>query len=87
MANTRDYQAVVGYEGTVKGSLYRPEIKGRLDVLSGYYYARDFGRKSIEPVDVDSILQQEKQSVPLFSYDSLQVNMDITFNERFFLRS
>ncbi len=84
VANTSEYNAAIDLNTKVTGSFKRPEISGNLAVLSGFVQLDNFGEKSVEDVQLDST---EQTDFSIAMYDSLALDMDISFNRRFFIRN
>ncbi|MEL7832613.1 translocation/assembly module TamB domain-containing protein [Fodinibius sp. Rm-B-1B1-1] len=84
VANTSQYNAVINLDAQTKGSLTNPRVTGSLDVLRGFVKLDNFGEKSVETVRLDT-LEEVGPSVSV--YDSLALDMDIGFNERFFIQN
>ena len=83
-ANTTQYNAVINLDAEAQGSVTKPKISGDLHFISGFLKLQNFGEKSVENVQLDSL--EEKESA-VSIYDSLALDMDISFNPRFFIRN
>lgn len=84
IANTSQYNAVIDLDTKVTGSFTQPDITGSLSVLSGFVQLDNFGEKSVESVQLDSSAQPENE---VAIYDSLAMEMDVSFDRRFFIRN
>ncbi|HEX6983220.1 MAG TPA: translocation/assembly module TamB domain-containing protein [Balneolaceae bacterium] len=82
-ANTPDYSAIIDLESRVQGSFTKPEVSGSLDFVSGYIQLDNFGEEAVEDVE----LEPEESDSNVSLYDSLSLNMNITFDRRFFVRN
>lgn len=83
-ANTPQYNAVINLDSRIQGDLTQPKISGRLDFVSGFIELQNFGEKSVEKVELDTLEDNE----PTISYyDSLALDMNVTFNRRFYIRN
>lgn len=81
--NTRDYNAIVDLNSKVSGSVTRPKITGRLSFQNGFVFLRNFGEKSVEHIQLDSVETAPDVSL----YDSLSLDLDVQFNRRFYVRN
>lgn len=84
VANTSEYNAAVDMNTEIKGSFNQPDVSGSLTVLNGFVQLDNFGEKSVENIQLDTT-EQANYSMAL--YDSLSMDMDISFNRRFFIRN
>lgn len=84
VANTSQLNAAINLNTKIGGSFTNPEISGSLSVLNGFVQLDNFGEKSVESVQLDS---SEEPEASMAVYDSLRLDMDISFNRRFFLRN
>ncbi|HKL18059.1 MAG TPA: translocation/assembly module TamB domain-containing protein, partial [Halalkalibaculum sp.] len=84
VANTSEYNAAVDLNTKVTGSFTRPDVSGKLTVLNGFVQLDNFGEKSVETIQLDST---EQTDYTVGIYDSLSMDMDISFNRRFFIRN
>jgi len=83
-ANTDEYNALIDLNLRVDGSVTKPNVSGKLEVINGFIELDNFGEKSVEQVRLDTTLAPETQ---ISVYDSLSLDMDIEFNRRFFVRN
>lgn len=83
-ANTSQYNAVVNIDAKAQGSVTNPTVSGDLSFISGFLKLQNFGEKSVESVQLDSV-EEEQERVSV--YDSLGLDMDINFNPRFSIRN
>ena len=83
-ANTSQYNAVIDMDARAQGSITNPKITGNLSFISGFLQLQNFGEKSVETVQLDSV---EETGPQVNIYDSLALNMDINFNRRFYIRN
>jgi autotransporter translocation and assembly factor TamB len=83
-ANTSQYNAVIDLDARAQGSITNPKIKGSLSFIRGFLQLQNFGEKSVETVQLDSV---ENNGPEVSIYDSLALNMNVNFNRRFFIRN
>lgn len=83
-ANTARYNANINLDAQVRGTPSRPEISGNLSVLNGFIVMGNFGEQAVEQVDLD-VPEGTDYTVNL--YDSLSLDMDISFDRRFYVRN
>ncbi len=83
-ANTTEYNAVVNLDARAQGTFTQPDITGNLSFISGFLQLRNFGEKSVESIQLDSL---EPADYSFSVYDSLDLDMDVSFNRRFFIRN
>ncbi len=83
-ANTPQYNAVVNLDARVQGGLTQPRVSGSLDFVSGFLEMQNFGEKSVEKVELDSL---EDNGPTVSYYDSLALDMDVSFDRRFYIRN
>lgn len=86
IANVADYSAIVDMKSRLSGTLQRPELKGSLSFVSGFMYLQNFGEKSVEAIELDSTAASTGYD-NYVQYDSLSLDMDISFNRRFYVRN
>ncbi|MFH5885161.1 translocation/assembly module TamB domain-containing protein [Halalkalibaculum sp. DA3122] len=86
IANTAEYSAIIDMDTQLGGTLAKPDVKGELSFVSGYIYLQNFGEKSVETVELDADSASENYSA-YAQYDSLSLNMDVSFNRRFYVRN
>ncbi|MDX1591850.1 MAG: translocation/assembly module TamB domain-containing protein, partial [Balneolaceae bacterium] len=84
VANTSEYNASIDLNTKLTGTMTRPNVSGNLTVLNGFVQLDNFGEKSVEDVQLDST---EQTDYTVAVYDSLTMDMDISFNRRFFIRN
>jgi len=84
VANTSNYNAVISMDAKVGGSFTKPQISGKLNVISGFLELQNFGEKSVENIQLDST---EETGLNFSVYDSLSLDMDVAFNRRFYIRN
>jgi autotransporter translocation and assembly factor TamB len=84
VANTSKYNAVVNLDTQTKGSFTKPEISGNVHFISGFLELQNFGEKSVENVKLDST---EELASDFSIYDSLGLDLDVSFNRRFYIRN
>lgn len=84
VANASEYNASIDLNTKLTGSITRPNVTGNLTILNGFVQLDNFGEKSVEDVKLDST-EQTDYTVAL--YDSLSMDMDISFYRRFFIRN
>lgn len=84
-ANTPQYNAVINLDSRIQGEFTQPDVNGSLEFISGFIELQNFGEKSVEKVQLDSL---EEESEPAVSYyDSLALDMSVSFNRRFYIRN
>lgn len=83
-ANTSQYNAVVNVDAEASGTLTNPNVTGSLDVISGFLKLQNFGEKSVETIELDSL---ENNGPDVSIYDSLALDMDVNFDRRFYIRN
>lgn len=84
-ANTSDYSAIIDLNTRIGGTVTRPRVTGTLSLRNGFIQLRNFGEKSVENVELDPGLNPADYSFAV--YDSLSLDMDVSFNRRFFVRN
>lgn len=84
VANTSQYNAVINMDTRLSGRIKQPKVTGSIDFISGFIKLDNFGEKSVERVQLDSL--EETDSDVAF-YDSLALDMDVSFNRRFYIRN
>ncbi|MGK7370346.1 MAG: translocation/assembly module TamB domain-containing protein, partial [Candidatus Halalkalibacterium sp. M3_1C_030] len=84
VANTSEYNAAIDMNTKVTGSFNQPDVSGSLTVLNGFVQLDNFGEKSVEDIQLDTT---EQAGYSMAVYDSLSMDMDISFNRRFFIRN
>jgi len=84
LANTSDYAGIVNLKAGVDQTFTNPRVTGTLDIVNGYVYLRNFGEKSVETVQLDTTLTPDYE---IAVYDSLEMDLNINFNRRFFVRN
>jgi len=82
-ANTSQYNALINMDARAQGKVTSPKITGNLSFISGFIQLQNFGENSVETIQLDSVSNGPEVSV----YDSLALDMDISFNRRFFVRN
>lgn len=85
IANTAEYNAVVNLDAQLGGTFLQPDLKGKLEFVSGFIYLQNFGEKSVEKIELDTTATEKPDSIAL--YDSLNLDMDVSFNRRFYVRN
>lgn len=83
-ANTSQYNAIINLDAKAEGSFTQPKVTGSLDFLSGFLQLQNFGEKSVETIELDSL---EDDGPEVNIYDSLALDMDVGFDRRFFIRN
>lgn len=83
-ANTPQYNAIINLDARAQGQVTKPKITGSLDFVSGFLNLQNFGEKSVENVDLDTL---ENAGPEMSLYDSLALEMDVNFNRRFYIRN
>lgn len=84
IANTSQFNAAINLDSKIGGSYSKPVISGSLSVLNGFVQLDNFGEKSVETVQLDDIGEPQTS---LAVYDSLKLDVDVSFNRRFFIRN
>ncbi|MDZ7717059.1 MAG: translocation/assembly module TamB domain-containing protein [Balneolaceae bacterium] len=83
-ANTAQYNAAINADVDINGTFTSPDISGRVRFQNGFVELDNFGEKSVENVSLDSTETVGETSAV---YDSLSINMDVSFDRRFFVRN
>lgn len=83
-ANTSEYSAIVNMDVRARGSFTQPKMTGDLIFVNGFVELDNFGEKSVEDVELDSV-DEDQNDISL--YDSLALEMNVSFNRRFFIRN
>ncbi|GAA5522854.1 hypothetical protein Asal01_02820 [Fodinibius salicampi] len=84
IANTNEMNAIVNADMRMQGPFYGAHLSGDLEFVSGFYELQNFGEESVENIKLDSETEEELN----FSvFDSLSMDMNISFNRRFFVRN
>jgi hypothetical protein len=83
--NTRDINATISADASLTGPLAAPRISGDLEVNNGFIYMRNFGEKSVETIALDELDTISNYQLDL--YDSLSIDMAISFDRRFYVRN
>ncbi|NGP87648.1 hypothetical protein G3569_04725 [Aliifodinibius halophilus] len=84
IANTDQYNAVINLDAHAEGKVNQPKISGNLDFVSGFLQLQNFGEKSVETVQLDTLAKPEKN---VSIYDSLALDMNVSFDRRFYIRN
>ncbi|TYP92125.1 Autotransporter translocation and assembly factor TamB [Fodinibius salinus] len=82
-ANSKKYSAAINLDSRVRGTVTKPKVSGNLSFVDGFVRLDNFGEKSVETVSLDSTKEEPRVSV----YDSLSLDMNVSFNRRFFIRN
>ncbi len=82
--NSSEFNAVINMDVRSRGTLTQPKMTGDLIFVNGFAELDNFGEKSVENVELDSPAE-DQTSISL--YDSLALEMNVTFNRRFFIRN
>ncbi|MDR8391242.1 translocation/assembly module TamB [Aliifodinibius sp. S!AR15-10] len=85
VVNTPEYNAIIDMNTSLSGTLMKPELKGELSFVSGFIYLQNFGEKSVESVELDSL--EQEADFEYTPYDSLSLDLDVSFNRRFYVRN
>lgn len=83
-ANTSAYNAVINSNVSVQGTFSKPEITGELRFQNGFIELQNFGEKSVEAINLDTEKAEDELEV---LYNSLNVDLDVRFDRRFFVRN
>ncbi len=83
-ANTSQYSAIINMDARAQGSVTKPKITGSLGFERGFLKLQNFGEKSVENVQLDTL---DEEASTMSIYDSLSLDMDINFKRRFFIRN
>jgi autotransporter translocation and assembly factor TamB len=84
IANTDEYNGIINLDLQLDGEASKPQLSGAVDVVNGFVKLDNFGEKSVEEVSLDTTLSAEPN---ISLYDSLSMDMDISFNKRFWVRN
>ncbi len=84
-ADTEDHKAVINLDSNITGTFSRPNVTGDLSIRNGFVRLDNFGEKSVETIELET---EEGAGLEDFSvYDSLALDVDISFGRRFFIRN
>ncbi|WP_138431517.1 translocation/assembly module TamB domain-containing protein [Fodinibius saliphilus] len=84
IANTDQYNAVINLDANAGGKVSQPKMSGDLSFVSGFLKLNNFGEKSVETVQLDTL---DQPAVNVNMYDSLALDMNISFDRRFYIRN
>ena len=80
--NSRDMNALVNLNGSLKGTVDEPEITGSLQFINGLLNLNNFGERAVESVSL------EEDEVPEIDfYERLGMDVNIQFGNQFLVRN
>lgn len=85
-ANTSEYNATINMDTRLTGTFASPSVSGEVSFISGFIELDNFGEKSVESVELDDTLATSMADTASV-YDSLSLDMDVSFDRRFFIRN
>jgi len=81
--DNRDMNALVNLNSSVKGTIERPEVTGRLEFINGLLKLENFGERAVENVSLD-----EEPVVPEVDfYERLSMEVRIDFGTQFLVQN
>tara|TARA_R100001143_G_C3360597_1_gene135216 strand:- start:7186 stop:11631 length:4446 start_codon:yes stop_codon:yes gene_type:complete len=83
VANTQDTNAMINGQARVSGTIKEPSLNGSITFLNGFIFLENFGERSVESVT----LEDETEKDPFDIFESLEMEMSISFGRQFFLRN
>lgn len=83
MANTQDINAMINGQASVTGTIIEPAINGSITFLNGFFFLENFGERSVEAIT----LEDESDESPFGFYESLLMEMSVSFGRQFFIRN
>ena len=83
VANTQDTNAMINGQAKVTGTIDEPALSGSITFLNGFIFLENFGERSVEAVT----LEDEEEDVPFEFYESLVMEMSVSFGRQFFIRN
>lgn len=82
LANTDDYNLIIGLNSTLTGAPIRPKASGTLTVNNGFIYLQNFGERSVEAVELE-----DEEEASFSPYDSLAIDMNFVIERNFQIRN
>lgn len=83
-ANTSRLNALVNLDARTRGTPQSPSISGSLSVLNGFIMMDNFGEQAVEQVSLDTVSGPDLAGG---LYDSLALDMSVSFDRRFYVRN
>lgn len=83
IVNNRDMNALVNLNGSLAGTIERPEITGSLEFINGVLNLQNFGENAVESVS----LEGEEEAPEIDFYERLSMEMNVKFGNQFLVRN
>lgn len=83
-ASTSGLNALVNLDARARGTPERPSLSGSLSVLNGFIMMDNFGEQAVEQVSLDTLAGPDYTAA---LYDSLALDMNVSFDRRFYVRN
>lgn len=83
LANTPETTAMMNGQARISGTIEDPVLNGSITFLNGFIFLENFGERAVEVVT----LEDEKEETPLEFYESLTMEMSVSFGRQFFIRN
>lgn len=83
-ANTSRLNALVNADARARGTPESPSLSGSLSVLNGFIMMDNFGEQAVEQVSLDTLAGPDYATG---LYDSLALDMNVSFDRRFYVRN
>jgi len=83
IVNNREMNALVNMDGSVSGTVDKPEIKGSLEFINALLNLQDFGESAVESVS----LEDEEDVPEIDLYERLAMDVNIQFGTQFLVRN
>jgi hypothetical protein len=80
--NSRDMNALVNLNGSLKGTVDEPEITGSLQFINGLLNLNNFGERAVESVSLE-----EDEVLEIDFYERLGMDVNIQFGNQFLVRN
>ncbi|PWN07910.1 translocation/assembly module TamB domain-containing protein [Rhodohalobacter mucosus] len=82
-ANSSEYNALIDLDASLSGTFQEPDLRGGLTFVSGFINLENFGETAVEDVR----LEEEEEAEPVEFYESLAMEMNISFPGEFQIRN
>ncbi len=83
ISDTRDARMVVSFDGTLSGTIQRPDLTGSMIVNSANVFLDNFGERTVEDVQLEGEEPIEAPSI----YDSLSIRMRVQVDPNVWMRN
>lgn len=83
IVNNRDMNALVNVNGSLTGTVERPEITGSLEFINGVLNLQNFGESAVESVS----LEGEEEVPEIDFYERLGMDVNVRFGNQFLVRN